>query len=203
MKQFKSTWWLATRCFFLSMLAMYSGVQAFAADSGTINFTGTIVAGTCDLTAPPTVSLGDVDPSSLIGGHWKYVNLQPFTLTITNCVGVGGTNLTPGIQMTGQPSSDPGVEADNKWIFKTAGTAKGFGVALYAVSGNPKAGTDELPNNDWLKVTNYGKGTTLPTGGTQVNLQAAVACGRPAWCARKNLSAGTIDASLTFTFKYH
>lgn len=202
MKKFKPGWWLAAKCSLYALLTLSSGAPVLA-NTETLNFTGTIVAGTCDLTAPATVPLGDADPSSLIGGHWKYVNLSPFTLTITNCVGVGGANLTPSIQMTGTPSTDPGVEASNKWVFKNGGTSKGFGVTLYSVSRTPVAGTDELANNDWLDVPNYGKGTTLPAGGTTVDLKAAVACGRDGWCARQYLSAGTLNASLTFTFKYH
>ncbi|WP_061069012.1 fimbrial protein [Serratia liquefaciens] len=203
MKKFTVGSRLTAKCGLCALLTLSSGAPVLAADSATLNFTGTIVAGTCDLTAPPTVALGDVDPEPLVGGHWKYANLTSFQLTITNCVGVGGADLTPGIRMTGTPLTGPGVETVNKWVFKDGGDSTGFGVVLYSVAGTPDAGTDERANNDWLDVPNYGKGTTLPSGGATVTLKVAVSCGRDGWCARQYLKAGSLNAALTFTFKYH
>lgn len=192
-------YWLAAKSGLCALLVSYSGVQAQAGNTATINFTGTIVAGTCNLTAPATVNLGDVDPTKLISTQWHYENITPFALQITGCTGVGGATMAPEIQITGTLSTDMGQ--GNNWVFKNpASTSKGFGVVLLPASG-PYNSDSVTANNGWLSIPGFGKGTT-PTANTFVHLNAAVSCGRSTWCPRANSAAGTLNASLTFTFAY-
>lgn len=176
--------------------------MSHAASSGTLSFSGSIMSGTCDLSvSPSSIIFGKVDPSHLIGVQWGESNRMPFTIHIRNCSGIGGTATTPAIKITGALSKDIGVTSDNTWLFKTGGSSVGFGMVVY----NKKDGAhnaDEVENGGFISIPGYGQGTTLPYGGVDVNLAAAVSAGRANWTPVKNMKAGTLTAAVTFEFVY-
>lgn len=186
----------------LSMLVCQPGANAV---DGTLTFNGTITPGTCDLSvSPSSIEFGSVDAASLIGGQWASAGTTPFTVKLSGCTGVGGGALTPGVKISGTLNDDPAIQAagGNKWLFKTGGTSKGFGVVVYT-SETPNLGSNEAENDQYIPVTGYAAGSSLPAAGADVKLAAAVSTGRSAWSAAKNLQAGTLTAAVTFTFAYH
>lgn len=199
MKKFKAGYWLAAKCGLCALLASYSGVQVLAANTATINFTGTIVAGTCDLTGPGSVKLGNVNPSTLIDQAWYNTNMTKFTLVLSSCTGVGGGNLTPKITMTGNPLP---IAPSWKNVFKSSGTSTGFGVVVFDQAQDGDNNSGAIANGDSIDIPGYGPGKSIPAAGVTRDLWAGVACGTADACARNLLSAGTLVASLNFTFAY-
>lgn len=174
---------------FLLLTPMRSDANVSLA-SGFIDFDGTLLAGTCDITSPPTLDLGrhvDVSPILSNPNSWTTVAPSSFKVELSNCNGGGGT-LTPRITITGTMSSDPGVSA-NSSLFKTGGDSKGFGIVL-THNGN------RLDKDSSIVV----KGTS----GESVTLVAAISAGEKSWAGAKNqnMKAGTLTAAVTFSFAY-
>lgn len=110
-----------------------------------------------------------------------------------------------------------GTVTDSKapWLFRDAGTgggtSKGFGFVLKKLSrtgGN--YGDVEVKQGEQLYVpmdptdpntAYHGVGDVL-TGVHTIPLTAGVACGKTAWCEASKLAAGTVKATVTFTFAY-
>lgn len=195
----RRAWWLGW--------AVAAGGVAHA-DTGTLNFSGTIEAGTCNLSLDkPTIDFGNVDPTPIVtGGGWAAVKNTPFTITLSGCQGVGDASKTPGVQIVGPLNQDTAIQSagGNKWLFKTGGTSQGFGVVVYNTT-PASPGGNEAANNEYINVPTFGQGTTLPGAGATIPLSAAVSGGRPGWIGTKgaNLKAGTLTAAVTFTFSYH
>ncbi|HBC7422572.1 TPA: type 1 fimbrial protein [Serratia marcescens] len=192
MKKYKLYWLL------VGLYAVAPLTSVYAADnSAVVKFSADIATGTCTLTADPSVALGTVDASTLVGNNWHLANTKKFTLTLSHCTGIGGGELRPTITMTGTPLPISG------WtnVFKDGGTSKGFGVMVFdADPGEHNSGG--IANGGDIYLTDYGKGKTLPATGTTRDLWAVVACGPTASCADTNLLPGSLTASLTFAFAY-
>src|SRR5690606_1351561 len=94
-------------------------VTTSAWGDGTLNFTGQMNAGTCELTvSPASIDFGEVDPTAFQGQtQWYGMNTRDFTVKLASCSGVGGSSLTPAVQITGTLSDDSGIPAGtNKWL---------------------------------------------------------------------------------------
>lgn len=157
--------------------------------SGFIDFTGTLLEVTCDISATPTVNLGDLDVTPILTNPngWATVGSGAIDVRIAGCQGASSAR-TPGIALSGQLSTDPGVTANNS-LFKTGGGSKGFGIVVSYNNARLSQGS----------VVNIN-----PSAGTTVRLMAAVSGGEKAWAGtqNQNMTTGTLTASVTFTFGY-
>lgn len=183
------------------LLLMNSG--GCIADTGTLNFSGTLEAGTCSLNVSPSrVEWNGVDPSGIVdGGDWATAgDKTPFDVVLTGCSGVGKLVQRPSVQMTGLLLTGTGITG-NSYLFKSSGDSQGFGVVVFSGSpAGPKVGKDE-----WLTIDGYGLGTSLHPTGATIKLYTAISAGPKSWQGvnHANLRAGRLDATLTFTFAYH
>lgn len=196
----------------MALMVMSAGVRA--ANSVNLTFNYTVVQGTCDVSiSSPSMNLGDVDPSPAFGnGSWVQLNATEFTVNLNSCSGSVDPNTRPVVMVAGE--TVPGSDSGYSYLFRkqgnAGGTSKGFGVLIVKAD---KAGGDlssdiEVKNNTAIYVPNtgggyYGKGTAL-NGNFTIPLKAAVSCGRKVsdMCAPANLLAGSLSASVTFTFQY-
>lgn len=183
------------------LIANMGSALAEIADSGTLNFSGTIKSGTCLLTLPPPpFYLGSVDPTSIVGVNWATSGDKPFDVELSGCTGVGGDALTPAVQISGQLLPNGGSVSGNTNLFKSSGTSKGFGVLIFSTDGAEKM----LAQGDYVSIPKFEKGKTLPTGIIKIPLKATVSAGPTSWQAGgANLKGGDLTATLTFTFAYH
>lgn len=160
--------------------------------SGFIDFEGTLLEGTCDISAPPMVNLGNLDVTRILANpnSWATVGNGLIQVKISGCQGSGGTK-TAGIAITGQLSTDPGVSA-NTSLFKTGGESKGFGVVV-------SYGNTRLSQGSMLYITVPGADDIVVR-----NLTAAVSGGEKYWAGaqNQNMKSGTLTASVTLTFGY-
>ncbi len=175
---------------------------AMAAD-GTINFTGEIVAASCNITGGAgtsvtgdkgnqiiDVKLGKVAIDSLSGGGiagGTNINLN------LDC-GSTGTGLTH-VQLKFDPASGSGFDS-NSGLLKTSGTASGVGIGLYKTDGT----RINLANSGDVFETELVKAGTEPgvTYSASMNLRAGyVMSGK-----LEDVKAGTADGTLPFTLTY-
>lgn len=117
----------------------FSFVQPAAAADGTINFTGQIVATTCDLTAGAgtnitaranqsiNVDLGKVSTNAVGAGDTAITAATPINVKL-DCS--DSTGLT-SVDMRFDPSAGSGIDAKNPSLLAVTGGAKGVGIGLY------------------------------------------------------------------------
>lgn len=195
----------------LSLAAMLCLVFLGEVRAETLN--ATVNMGSCAVIADPTsIAMGDLDPSPLVDQHWAVLHPTPLTIKLSNCSGLGASDGTPVVTVSGNTTTDPVMSTYKKYFFINGNsTAVGFGFTLQkAVNGAgnnnnllvidgehlyiPKSTT--APTGPW-----YGKGETL-TGDHVVPLKVEVSCGEKSWCSPSRLKAGDINADVTFTFAY-
>ncbi|MFC0227965.1 fimbrial protein [Serratia aquatilis] len=178
---------LCHRAMVLAVLTLFSlGAQAV-----TLNFSASIVQGTCTLSLDKSVlPLGEVPQASLRSG--VLTNLQPFTLRAENCVGVTGNAQQPGIALLGA-----GATQDGKWLFRSSdSTAGGAGVMVVQGATSPSYAATEVKSGDFFPLAAVGQAPTdqaLP-------FFAGVSCGGSAGCATAR--PGAVTANLMFVFAY-
>ena len=109
-----------------------SAVNAVAAGSGTITFSGDILEAACSFKPESTdqaVALGQVAKSQLATGG--ITNTQRFQIELTGCSTTGLTDKTVTAVFTGAESTDvPGA-------LGVVGTAQGAGIMMVNGSGDP------------------------------------------------------------------
>ncbi|WP_143354928.1 MULTISPECIES: hypothetical protein [unclassified Erwinia] len=182
--------------------------SAWAGDTTALSWT--ISTGTCSVDSSAfATNLGGADPSSLIGRNWQTVLDKPLILKLTCSSGMTGGGR-PVVTVAGAVT-----DSAAPWLFRDAGTgggtSKGFGFVLKKLS---EAGGNqpdvEVKQGEQLYVPKdpfdpntmyYGVGEVL-NGTYTIPLSAGVACGKTAWCEASKLAAGTVKASVTFTFAY-
>lgn len=156
--------------------------------TGFIDFDGTLLEPSCDISATPSVNLGNLDVAPILKNPngWATVGSGAIDVRITGCQ--GASNKTAGIILSGQLSTDPGVTA-NSSLFKTGGESKGLGIVL-------SYNNVRLSQGSVVNIT--------PSAGSTVRLLAAVSGGEKAWAGtqNQNMRSGTLTASVTFTFGY-
>lgn len=141
-------------------------------------------------------------------------NSTPVTLKLSGC-GVAMDSTTPTVTLTGanaQLADVPSSDASRGYMFRDAGaaggTSKEFAVvvgkisdvtwsstALYNSNAGLQGGGAE---NSVITLTGGGKGTSGE--GAYSNLWLTVACGKG--CNSQTARAGTLNASLIFSFAY-
>jgi type 1 fimbria pilin len=184
------------------MMAMMSAVGLSApalagTDSATFNFTAMFVGGSCDITAPPSITFNNGSPfgSREIEERVAATN-ESFELTLNNCAGWG---LTPSIKVGGPQTSDFGVP-----LFRNAGgpiDAKGYGILL-ATEGNGifNANPNLAANGAILAQETWSTDAQLSTvNNTRVPMTATLTCGDCNYALRQG---GDLSATVTFDFVY-
>ena len=183
------------------MMAMMSvvGLNAPAlADSATttFNFTAMFVGGSCDISAPPSVTFnnGNAFSSAEIAQKTAATN-QSFDLTLSKCAGWG---LTPSIKVSGTKTSDFG-EA----LFRNVGgplDASGYGILLTTPGNRSFNNNLNLAANGTISAKNdWSTNTQLNTVDTTIPMVASLRCGDCNYPLRRG---GDISATVTFDFVY-
>ncbi|AYA08389.1 hypothetical protein D3Z09_18300 [Rahnella aquatilis] len=176
-----------------------------------------VSAPTCEVTADPVISLGDVNATPIFSPAttktWLHAGEKSFELTVYDCAGIpSGSSLIPDILVTGDEANI--VDDSNRQLFKTGGDSSGMYIVLY--KDDPKMGSEtgnpHIANNTYLYIpktpgskTYFGGGDVLASGTEyKIPLKAAVACGRQVaeGCKNPNARAGTLSASFSFIFAY-
>lgn len=129
----------------VAALASALANTAMAAD-GTINFTGDIVAASCNITGGAGTNVGGSKGNHTIDVNLGKVSIDALGGTAGSGI-AGGTNinleLDCGNTGTGlttvavkfDPRSGSGIDGNNVSLLKTSGTATGVGIGIYDTSG--------------------------------------------------------------------
>ncbi|MGY2798982.1 type 1 fimbria pilin [Ewingella americana] len=168
---------------------------SLAATSASTEFKATVVGGSCDITAPATVSINKgavISSEDIIAGRSP---VEGFNLTLSGCKGYG---LTPAIALEGKVEDISGT----KLFIANTSTTKGYGVLL-TFDGN----TNFKPNNNLAankKLTSTDKNwsnTMASTLNGDILLKAAVSCGS---CkVDSDIQGGELQTNVTFDFVYN
>ncbi len=182
--------------------------SAPAAPTKDVVFNATIAGGgTCDVDATPSIiqigDAGGIEPAAAIGQDWVGLAPTDFSITLTNCTGLGGSLLTPKITVAGDMLAGKSSEA-GKMLFSTGANDTGFGVIIYNSGSPTTTGTTDIVSTTepTIPIPDQGKGTALGDIVPPVPLKAAVSCGTTADCAATGLKPGDLSASITFGFAY-
>ncbi|CAM4293848.1 fimbrial protein [Serratia silvae] len=175
----------------LVTLAIGAGFTNSTAQAVTLNFSATVVEGTCSLSLDKSVlQLNDTSQARL--GSGVLINPQPFILKADNCSGVAGGSLQPVITVNGD-----GVTQDGKWLFRSSdSTAGGAGVILVQSSNTPSYSNTEVKPADAFPLAGVGQ---IPVD-KELPFFAGISCGGSTGCA--TVKTGTVTARITFTFAY-
>lgn len=167
------------------------GFLSSTAQAVTLNFSATIVQGTCSLSLDKSVlALNEVTQSVLTSG--MLVNPQPFTLKAGNCRGASGGTLQPVVLVSGA-----GVLQDGKWLFRSAeSTAGNTGVMLVAGNATPSYSDTAVKPDDTFPLAEVGQAPL----DKELPFFAGISCGGSTGCATVN--PGMVTAHITFTFAY-
>jgi len=186
------------------LYGLMGGIPARAANDAT-KFTWSVPVGTCTVSTNSPIKLGEVDPTPALGIDWPALNKTPVSISLRDCMGAAG-NTRPVVSVSGGTITIPNA---SPFMFKTQGTSVGFGfILLKSAQAAGSNGSDiEVKNTESLYIPKpgnpswFGSGDTL-SGNYSIPLNAAVTCGRKAWCTEDALKAGDLKATVTFTFSY-
>lgn len=175
----------------------------------TTAFSWSVEAGTCAVSlTPATLALGDVDPTKLLlGQSYEIVGEKELNINLT-CNGLFKGHQ-PGVTVSGATLPVTPASAEG-FIFRSAGAAGGTSAGLGFIFKKDKkdAGSIndvDMKNGEKLyipKGNSYYQANEPLTGTHSIHLRVGLGCGRPVWCTRDNLKAGTVNATTTFTFTY-
>ncbi|WP_024530073.1 fimbrial protein [Serratia fonticola] len=179
----KKTW--------LAAIGLSAVLSSHGTNAVTLNFSASIMQGTCSLNLDKSVlPLGSVSQFGLVNGVLS--NLQPFTLTADNCIGVAGGGQQPGVIVLGAGSLQ-----DGKWLFRSSDSdVGGAGVMVVQSATVPNYASSEVQNGTFFPLAGVG----LAPVNQQLPFYAGVSCGGSSGCA--TVKAGTLTASLMFVFAY-
>lgn len=168
-----------------------------------LTFKYKVLQGTCDLSVPSTIPMGDVSElSSAREKNWVYLNKSSLPITLSNCVGRGAGGTRPAIKLIAPPVATTGSGERTKKIFTSATNKTGLGIVL---------SDGMLTNgNSANLVTLSGVDGFVDLGGVNAvahdqlkKLNVALACGTASDCSGANLQAGSGNVSIQFAFVYH
>ncbi|MBC3382204.1 type 1 fimbrial protein [Serratia fonticola] len=172
------------------VLLTAGGLISATAFAITLNFSATLFNGTCSLNLDKsTLPLGDVALAELRPA--QLLIAQPFTLSISDCIGTGNSGLTPVVAIAG-----PGVSQDNRWLFRNAGSANGAGIMVIKSDSLPTHSQQEIENGTTVPLAAAGK---VPVAQSHT-FYAGVSCMSTTRCT--DVGTGAITASLMFIFAY-
>ncbi|SNY79865.1 fimbrial protein [Enterobacter sp. CC120223-11] len=154
-----------------------------------LNFSAVLTDGTCSLSLnKSTLALGTISKSQLRPN--QLTAPQPFVLSVHSCTGQAGGSLKPVVTVTGN-----GVTQDNKWLFRSAGTAQGTGILVIQSDTLPAYNQQEVRHDSVLSVGNTGH-----VADQTLTFYAGMSCGGTTGCAA--VTTGDVTAQLMFTFAY-
>jgi type 1 fimbria pilin len=170
---------------------MVAGSLGSPALAVTLNFSATIMPGTCSLSLDKSVlPLDEMSQARLRSG--VLLNSQPFTLKAGNCDGVATAGLQPVITVSGE-----GVNQDGKWLFRSSDSSAGGGGVMLVQSANmPNYNSNEVKPADYYPLAAVGQ---IPVG-KDLPFFAGISCGGSTGCA--TVKPGKVIARITFTFAY-
>ncbi|CAI1937498.1 fimbrial protein [Serratia fonticola] len=170
---------------------LWAGLACNAAQAVTLNFSASIVQGTCSLSLDKSVlPLGEISQSRLRSG--ALVNLQPFTLTASNCSGATGGSQQPVIVVNGA-----GRTQDGKWLFRSdESDAGGAGVMLVQSATPPSYGDSAVKTGDVFPLAAAGQAPV----DRELPFYAGISCGGSGGCA--TVKPGALTAHIVFQFAY-
>jgi type 1 fimbria pilin len=178
-----SIYWMA--------LSLLTGVMSNTAKAVTLNFSASIVQGTCSLSLDKSVlTLGEISHSRLLSG--SLVNLQPVTLKISNCLGANGGTQQPVIAVTG-----PGNSQDGRWLFRSDDSdVGGAGIMLVQSTTPPNYADVEVKTGDTFPLAGVGQAPVDKV----IPFYAGISCGGQGGCA--TVKPGSLTAHIVFKFAY-
>ncbi len=176
-------------------------------------FSATIApGGTCAITFNPagTLTLDSTDASSAIDATSPPIlSIKKTTLMLTSCTGWSG-GRTPTLTVSGPTSRDNKVMANRQFLLKSeddaGGNSKGFGFVMGKaetgiIDWDTGGGTGMYSFTYPVDLPLAEPGTTLANNTTK-DIYFGLSCGTSASCASANVSAGTLNATVEFTFAY-
>ena len=176
----------------VASLLMAAGAKA--ADSQEIIFNITILAGTCTVQAED-VAFGTLAGAEAIGKNWVPLGgTQPLRVTLSGCQG-SSTSGTPKLTLSAV------LAGSGDTLFRdSTSTSRGLGIGVYRVPApDTTSGQDFFVNGVPVPVGVPGAG--WDTLNKVYDYAAGVSCGSA--CTLADLGAGTLKASVVFTFSYN
>lgn len=172
-------------------LGLWAGLTSTDVQALTLNFSASIVQGTCSLSLDKSVlPLGDVSQSRLRSN--TLANVQPVTLRASNCSGGTGGTQQPVITVSGA-----GRTQDGKWLFRSDDSdVGGAGIMLVQSASAPVYGDNEVKNGDAFPLAAIGQAPV----DKELPFYAGVSCGGSTGCSM--VKPGALTAHLVFKFAY-
>ncbi|HBC7422436.1 TPA: hypothetical protein KEY88_005204 [Serratia marcescens] len=182
------------------------------AEGATTKFNATIDgAGTCAMSFNPAgmLTLDSTNAADAINASTPPVlSIKKTTLTFKDCSGWAG-GLTPTLTVSGSTSTDNAVALNQPFLLKSSGgaggTSKGFGFVMgKAMTGTITWGEGDsgvYKFDEPVEISLGTKGVAM-TNGTTRDIYFGLSCGTAASCASTKVNAGTLNASLIFSFHY-
>lgn len=195
----------------VSAVLMLSGITLQTrANSLNLDFTYTVVQGTCMIdVSPPSVTFTKLSSllSTLIAQNWVVVDPQTLTVTLSGCTGAADPLTRPAIELTGTRANEASAsQARKDSVFSDSGNTTGLGVVFAKDTGTTAvSNTNRLtPDASGRMFINTGAVNSTPgTGTSSYTIMAGLACGIAADCAASNLKVAKGSANVTFSFTYH
>ncbi|EEZ9682057.1 type 1 fimbrial protein [Escherichia coli] len=181
--------------FILSIIAF----KSIAGQNATLDMSAEIIQGTCDISFPEggTIQMGSIDPSPLIGTNQNTTAIHKFAIRAA-CTGLLNATGTPGIRVSGKT-----IQSSAGKIFRDdSSSSTGFGIVVAPDKNSGISWGDLKGNGDILGFTGFNPGGTGKVN-NDIKMSAAVACGSASECTSQKLKAGSINASIVFSFNYH
>lgn len=198
----------------LLMLALPS----WGADSVNLTLNYTVIQGTCTVDVQTasgnTLNFGNVNYAWKSTDDWPQINLQPFSVKLSQCSGSPSASTQPVLTISGATDSLSKNDTNKAFMFvdETTSQAKGFGFVIFNTSDSPKTSNAVADINSskgdtrgYIAIPGKGKNTAI-TSDTVVSLSAAVTCGST--CSDNGkinpaMRAGPLTGAVTFSFVYH
>lgn len=156
----------------------------------TLNFSATLVEHTCSIELDKsTLSLDDISVSKLRPS--QLIEAKPFTLSVSNCIGVPGGVKRPSIFINGA-----GVTQDAKWLFREAGSAAKAGIMVFQSDTSPTYSQTEVRRGNVIHLAGPGEVSVDQS----LTFYAAASCGGVTGCT--GVGMGPVTAIVSFTFIY-
>ncbi len=171
------------------LFALTTSVYA-GSSSTTVNFSATLVGGSCQISVDrPSITFSPLSSSTVIAAGGDGIDPQLFSMTFSDCSGWG---LTPKVQIKGNTftSGIPLFRNDNA----ASDYSQGYGVKLVQ-QGQMAA----IANMDKLIVGTADQQLNTLNGQT-LNFEARLSCGN--CTAGPSLKGGNMNATVTLQFIY-
>jgi len=177
----------------IGLLLPASQLQAAGSAKQDIQFTATFYGGSCDITAPATVTYNQgVVPQDTIPGENVRSDLL---LNLSNCQGYF---MKPSITVAGETQLING-----KTLFaNSSSTTMGYGVLLTTSGNTAFAANSNVATNKVITTKTWpavGSENVASLNGNLL-LNAILSCGS---CQPANVRGGVLTSNLTFTFVYN